>query len=105
MTVLCIFLWGLLEGLIVKDFIAKVPDKITFWVFPFYVVAFVSNGNKLTENYYAGLYQLRVMLRSLASRPEAGTYAYCTLAYWTILTEIWTVKQRPASQGQMTQAT
>ena len=32
MTVLCIFLWGLLEGLIVKDFIAKVPDKITFWV-------------------------------------------------------------------------
>merc|ERR1719453_810951 len=64
---------------------------LIFTVFPFYVVAFVSNGNKLTENYYAGLYQLRVMLRSLASRPEAGTYAYCTLAYWTILTEIWTV--------------
>jgi len=46
--------------------------------------------NYLTS-YFNTLYQLRILLRSLAARPETSTDSYCTLVYWTILVEIWTV--------------
>ena len=31
---------------------------------------------------------LRILLRSLASRYEGQTYAYCTVVFWGILTEL-----------------
>ena len=39
---------------------------------PWLIGGLGAGGNKLTENYYAGLYQLRVMLRSLAGEPPRG---------------------------------
>ena len=38
--------------------------------------------NYLTS-YFNTLYQLRILLRSLAARPETSTDSYCTLVYWS----------------------
>jgi len=130
MTVTVLFLWVLLEGLVMDLYILKVPGKTSlahpfFWsdyvegtqpfslkmammlgytVFPFFVLGFlfggISKGTKGDEDtkpqnyltsYFNTLYQLRILLRSLAARPETSTDSYCTLVYWTILVEIWTV--------------
>lgn len=67
-----------------------------YTVFPFFVLGFlfggISKGTKGDEDtkpqnyltsYFNTLYQLRILLRSLAARPETSTDSYCTLVYWS----------------------
>ena len=110
------FEFTLLDAMVVEDFIAKVPDKITDWedyyyldkpiaarlatlfiyfVFPWFVVGFLWGSSSGVEgnlhSYYNGIYQTRIVLRSMAARPEANTYGYCTALFWAVLVEFHTV--------------
>jgi hypothetical protein len=108
------FEYILLDAILVQDYLAKVPNRITPWatyatssqpasvkiatvfvylVLPLMVVGFVwgaggaygireKQGNIFS--YYPSLYQNRVLLRSLAVRKEANTYAYCTTIFWAV---------------------
>jgi len=106
----------LLDAMVVQDFIAKVPDRITSWddyatlqkplsskiaiifiylIFPWFVVGYlwgrsIDRAGNL-NSYFPSLYQARIMLRSVAARYEGNGYGFCTVIFWAILLEIHTV--------------
>jgi len=103
----------ILDAMVVQDFIAKVPDRITSWedyatiqkplsakiaiifiylVFPFFVVGYLWGTSSKREgnlnSYYPSIYQARIILRSIAARYEGNGYGYCTVLFWAAFLEV-----------------
>jgi len=77
-----------------EPFAIKLATIFIYLVFPLMVVGFIWGGagfGALRERqgniwaYYPGIYQNRILLRSLAARREGNSYAYCSIVFWAVM--------------------
>jgi hypothetical protein len=106
----------MLDALVSSAFIANCPNKVFEWedyliwdkplsvtaaalltylIFPLFTIGYLAGKNDkrmggsggVDQSYFAGVWQSKILLRSMAAREEAGAYSYCTTLFYAVAME------------------